>query len=334
MLLADLLNQSIQYIDNACSRVQIRIGERRGGLITLFVHNLFLDAAEIELNLAYPQQCLTVSDLERCLKYFQAAGYRFVSPQEIIEGLDPNGRHALLTFDDGYFNNTRALPLMESHGVPALFFVSAGMIQEGKAYWWDQLYQIRRSEGRSQAEAFAEIARQTGRRTDEIEAQFSKELNVRAFRAASDVDRLFTPQELRDFASHPLVSIGNHGCFHEFLPAYPVSEAGQAILRAQQILQEITGKPPLAIAYPYGAYSPEVCRLARQAGLHLGFGTEPRKQYVSSMYDENQRMRWGRQTLMGSKSIEAQCHLMRSDLTLHSRYRSLVENLKRRIRQV
>src|SRR5208282_1174155 len=98
----------------------------------------------------------------------------------------------------------------------------------------------------------------------------SKELGVREFRAVSDLDRLFAPRELREFASHPLVFIGNHGCCHEFLPAYPAAEARRAICQAQQIICEITGKPSLAIGYPFGVYSEQIIQFAREAGLRLG----------------------------------------------------------------
>jgi peptidoglycan/xylan/chitin deacetylase (PgdA/CDA1 family) len=326
------LNSAVETLDRACANIQLRFGERRGRLITIFVHNLFLDASEIERNLAYPQQCLTVGELERALKYFQSVGYRFVSPSEIIQGLNPAGKHVLLTFDDGYFNNQRALPLMESYGVPALFFVPAGMIRDGKAYWLDQVYRTRRQAGRSQVEAFAEIEQQTGRRTEDVEKHFLNELGVREFRAVSDVDRLFTPQELRTFAAHPLVFIGNHGCYHEFLPAYSLAEARRVIVGAQELIQEITGKPSLAIAYPCGAFSNETIALVREAGLRLGFATEARKDGVSRLFEGDRAWQLGRHTLWGSSriGIEKQCEFMRSDIGLHYRYRRMIDGLKRR----
>jgi len=329
------LNSTVEKLDHFCSRVQLRFGERRGSLITIFVHGLYLDAAEIERDLAYPQQCLTVEHLERAIRYFQSVGYRFVSPPEIINGLAVDGRHVLLTFDDGYFNNQRALPLMEAHGVPALFFVPARMIRDGTAYWWDELYRTRRRQGRSQEEAFLEIHRHAGRRTAEVQNQFTQELGVREFRAVSDVDRLFTPEELRSLASHPLVFIGNHGCDHEFLPAYSAAEAREAIGESQKIIQEITGKPSLAIAYPVGAYSDEVLRLARDAGLRLGFGTGARKEFVAKLFHGSRNLRLGRHTLWGTggRSIETQCEFMRSDLHWHFRYRMFIEQLKRRRRR-
>ncbi len=330
MWLTGQLNRAVENLDAICSRIQLRAGERRGGLITLMVHSLFWDTAEIERHLVYPQQRLTVGQLDRAIKYFQSVGYRFVSPSEIIKGLDADGKYVLLTFDDGYFNNQRALPLMESHSVPGLFFVPARMIQDGKAYWWDELYRTRRRQGRSQDEVFAEIHHLAGRRTEEVEKKLLTELGVHEFRAVSDVDRLFTSQELKEFASHPLVSIGNHGCWHEFLPAYPAAEARRAIFEAQQIIRDLTGKTPLAIAYPRGGYSDQIIVFARDAGLQLGFAPEIRKEYISRLFQGDRSWRLGRHVLWGvSKwSIETQCELMRSDLGLHCRYRIFMEKLK------
>lgn len=46
----------------------------------------------------------------------------------------------VLTFDDGYADNlTHALPILERHRTPAAVFPPAGMVGEGREYWWDEL---------------------------------------------------------------------------------------------------------------------------------------------------------------------------------------------------
>jgi len=46
----------------------------------------------------------------------------------------------VLTFDDGYSDNaTTALPILESEGVPATFFITSGYIASGRRFWWDEL---------------------------------------------------------------------------------------------------------------------------------------------------------------------------------------------------
>ena len=49
---------------------------------------------------------------------------------------------AILTFDDGYFNNSLILPILEEFGVPALF-IATDNIRENKCFWWDVHYRER-----------------------------------------------------------------------------------------------------------------------------------------------------------------------------------------------
>lgn len=67
------------------------------------------------------------------------------APLTVAEGLArlAEGRpgHAVaFTFDDGYRDNvTRALPILERHGARATFYLTAGLMDEGRAPWWDVL---------------------------------------------------------------------------------------------------------------------------------------------------------------------------------------------------
>lgn len=46
----------------------------------------------------------------------------------------------VITFDDGYADNlTSAKPRLESHGVPALFFVATDYVVGQREFWWDEL---------------------------------------------------------------------------------------------------------------------------------------------------------------------------------------------------
>ena len=329
MFLTNILNRAVMAVDHAASRVQVRLGERRGALVTLFFHNVFADEREVALDLAYPQQRTTVEDLRRVIEYYQLAGYRFVSQDEVLRGLDPAGRFVLLTFDDGYFNNRRALPLMEKYNAPALFFVPGEMVRTGKSYWWDVLWRERRKQGCSVNAAMAEVWDRVGGRAEEIEAEVMKKTGAE-LRAAGEVDRLFTAAELAKFAAHPLVSIGNHGCSHECLTAYSRGEALEIVTRAQKQLAEITGKVPAAIAYPYGLLSRETVEVSREAGLKLGFVTEARKFYANQSADAGALMHMGRFSIWSERAIEPQCELTRADLMWHARYRAFVEKRKGR----
>jgi len=326
-----LLNRAVRKADEVCGRVQRRVFERPG-LVTVFFHGLFLDEAELARDLCYPQQRTTIAHLRRCLRYFQSAGYRFVSPPEILAGLDPKGCHVLLTFDDGYFNNLRALPVLDEFQVPAVFFIPARLVEQGSAFWWDVLYRARRRAGVSTDDVCAEIHRRmVGSTSEAVEADVKRELGVHTFAPETDTDRLFTATELRELAGNPRVFIGNHGDTHGYLPAYDKEGINREIGGAQVRLARIIGREPEVIAYPVGAWTPAVVEIAQAAGLKIGFSTAARKEHNSALGSSSCRMTLGRFVVWGDQDIEAQCEFMRSDLGWHERYERAVAAAKRAI---
>ena len=326
-----MINRAVLRADQLCAGAHLRWFERGGCLITVFLHGLFLDEEEVRQDWCYPQQGTTVEHLRRLIVYFQSAGYRFVSPADLLrpETLEPKGKHALLTFDDGYFNNQRALALLQRYRVPALFFVNAGLVQEGKAHWYDVLYRARRRQGVPVEEACREVAGRVQATTEAIESRLARETGLKEFKPASDVDRVFTPAELRAFAAHPEVFIGNHCWTHAFLPAYSTEEARAEIVRGHNGLRDITGKPPLAIGYPSGEWTAEALRCCEELGLRLGFSTLARKEYLPAVRDSKRRLTLGRFCLWGNTEIESQCQFMRSDVMGHLLYEQTVRALKR-----
>jgi peptidoglycan/xylan/chitin deacetylase (PgdA/CDA1 family) len=74
--------------------------------------------------------------------------YDVVHPRD-VPGLQRrgSGRHALITFDDGYRDNYQlALPVLRRQRVPAAFFITTGFIDEGRVAWWDEIaWMVRRS---------------------------------------------------------------------------------------------------------------------------------------------------------------------------------------------
>lgn len=57
-----------------------------------------------------------------------------------------SGRFALISFDDGYRDNFEvALPVLQSHGVTAAFFITTGFLDQRTMAWWDEVAWMVRS---------------------------------------------------------------------------------------------------------------------------------------------------------------------------------------------
>jgi peptidoglycan/xylan/chitin deacetylase (PgdA/CDA1 family) len=83
---------------------------------------------------------MTLDELDQRLRLLTRHA-EVIAPHELL-GLDsaPRGRNLLLTFDDGYREwATEVLPVLQSHGVSAAFFVVTELIDRPRAPWWYEL---------------------------------------------------------------------------------------------------------------------------------------------------------------------------------------------------
>src|SRR5436309_882550 len=108
----------IRRADAAVARTYLSMFQERSALIPFLFHSLFKDEADIAVNHVDPLQRTTVRQFRDFIRYYLDHGYEFVDPRRVLAGLRPEGKHALITFDDGYYNNTLALPVLEECGVP------------------------------------------------------------------------------------------------------------------------------------------------------------------------------------------------------------------------
>ncbi|QKW24077.1 polysaccharide deacetylase family protein [Kitasatospora sp. NA04385] len=63
------------------------------------------------------------------------------------------------------------------------------------------------------------------------------------------------------------MAIANHTWSHPALPDLPLTAVRDEIHRTNRVLAKLTGRPPTLFRPPYGATSPEVRRVAADAGL-------------------------------------------------------------------
>jgi peptidoglycan/xylan/chitin deacetylase (PgdA/CDA1 family) len=311
------LNSALLALDTKLANVGLRFTREQGTLLIFLFHSLFQNKEEAQSGVMDPQQGITVEMFETFLTHFHANGYRFVSPEEISEGLAEDRKYALLTFDDGYKNNVRALPILEKFEAPAVFFISSGHVKTGRSFWWDVLHREGKKRGCTDAEINRMIAACKAHRTEDVEFLLRKEFGESALWPVADLDRPFTPSELRAFANHRLVFLGNHTRDHAILPNYSESEISMQICQAQNDILEMTGRTPKMIAYPNGSDSVKIREAAEEAGLRLGVGIRPGHNRLQLDNDSTDRMALKRFTLRGDFGIEQQCRSNRSSFSIY-----------------
>jgi peptidoglycan/xylan/chitin deacetylase (PgdA/CDA1 family) len=311
--------------DHRVADFSLGLGKEKGVLLCFLFHSLYENEDEAHSTVMVPQQAITLEKFTAFIEHFRDCGYRFVSPEDIAAGLDSGGKYVLLTFDDGYYNNLRALPILEKFNAPAVFFISSGHVKSGRSFWWDVCYREGRKRGQTDAEIARAITGWKAYKTEEVELHLRREFGDNSFRPIGDLDRPFTPSELRAFANHGLVFLGNHTRDHAILPNYSESGIRVQIGQAQNDIVEMTGHSPKMIAYPNGNDSPTVRNAAKKAGLCLGVGARPGHNRLPLNRGSSESMALKRFTLRGDRAIEQQCRSNRSSLSI---LRPL-QNLKR-----
>ena len=148
----------------------------------------------------------------------------------------PAGRTQLtLTFDDGYASwHELVAPLLDERGLPAVFFVSSGLVG------------LRGSEA-------SEFARSRLRRTREL--------------------TFIGARELEDLARHPRFEVGGHTVTHADLGRITDPDVARAEIAGDQArLEELLGARVRWFAYPFGNHANVVAHgsVARGGARNVG----------------------------------------------------------------
>jgi peptidoglycan/xylan/chitin deacetylase (PgdA/CDA1 family) len=310
------LKSAVLHLDNWIANISLGLAGEGPCILSFIFHGLFADAGELESDCLDPQQGITVPMLEEFISYFKRQSYKFISPADMLLELPSDHRYMLVTFDDGYYTNVRALPVMEQFEIPAVFFVSSGHVTQGKAYWWDVVFRELKKLGKTQIQIRREQALYKTWKTADVEKDLRARFGESSMQPVCDLDRPFRRSELREFAKHPLVSVGNHTRDHAILTNYSPPEIREQIQGGQDDIRELTGKESRIIAYPNGNCGQEIVEISRAIGLQLGMTTHFGKNTLPLCPATDRAMRMRRFMLWGQHSVDLQCRISRADLSI------------------
>ncbi len=311
--------------DLIISELYLKLFKEKNSLILFNFHGLFNNKKEIKKNLVDPQTWITIDQFKQFIKYYSKHNYTFVSPNDILQGLNNDNKYIMITFDDGYYNNIYALPILRKYHIPALFFISTNHVKQNKCFWWDVLYRERIKLEASKKEILNEKNQLKTKTSEEIEQYLIKKFGEEAFKPKSTIDRPFTNSELKEFSKNKYVYLGNHTSNHAILTNYPLNEIKSQIIEAQKFIYEVTGTTPKTLSYPNGNYSDEIIKISKELGIQIGITIEYKKNKLPINYQTNGFINLGRFDPSGSKNIINQCKMFRSDILLYPRVLNLLK---------
>lgn len=332
------IDSAVRQIDVALAAAGGRFGTDThlpNPLLFLF-HPVFKNKQEITQRIVSPFEKFTLTDFRELIEFYLARNYTFISVDDIpritqsASNIPHGTRYIGLTFDDGYYNNSRILPLLSEYKIPATFFIAYNHVAENRAFWWDVVSRYRAKEGKSHLATLKERNYLRALTHDEIYIYLKDEFGPSAMEPISDLDRPMTLTELAEFSKHKYVTIGNHTMDHARLINYSVEESAKQIEQAQHKLEQSIGLCPKSISYPDGAYADHTVESAINAGLEVGVTTEmePNRAIPSAAHSPN--MLVGRLSLSGDLGIKNQCLALQSRLPRLSTLRQkLITQYKR-----
>lgn len=304
----------VRRVDAGFMRATLPFTEVANGLVVLLFHSLHAESHELDHGLVDTRYAITVEKFRETLTHFLAAGYTPIGPAEVQDS--GTGKRLMVTFDDGYFNNFLALPVLDALQVPATVFIATHYVQTGQGFWWDTLIRNRTTAGIPLAQIHTELGQLANQPHPAPTNYVVQRFGHAATRPVGDVDRPMTPRELRRFAAHPRITLGNHTHHHASLTQHPDAEITQQITLAQTALQDLVGSAPPWISYPNGKHDARVLRAVEAAGMRLGFTSRPRKTRGTPAHP----LAIGRFVVAEADAVRPTCISIRADVSLLRTY--------------
>ena len=225
--------------------------------------------------------------------------FNVLSLRDAVSLLDQRrlpARSVCITFDDGYKDNvTRALPILEGHGVPATFFIATGYL-DGGVMWNDVIIEAAKQSPRTDVDleelGFGNHALTSDTERQQLIAALLPAIKyldtkTRDTLAAGIAERLeFVPPTDLMMASDDLqvlhragMEVGGHTQRHPILAAVDDEVARREILDGKRDIEALLGAPITSFAYPNGRpgtdYYARHAQLVREAGFERAVTTAP-----------------------------------------------------------
>jgi len=182
----------------------------------------------------------------------------------------------LVTFDDGFENNYKvALPILKKLRIPAIFYVSSGMIGKKKLFWVDEIEDIINRCQKDFITVTLDNQKKFGLTTniskikavriikkfcknatiiekDKIIQNLSREAKVNPSYKFSKNYRVMSWSQVKTISTNSLFEVGGHSLDHNILSRLPITKMRINIKKSIKILETKLKKKIIHYSYPEG----------------------------------------------------------------------------------
>jgi peptidoglycan/xylan/chitin deacetylase (PgdA/CDA1 family) len=217
---------------------------------------------------------------------------------QFLAGAPAPDNPAIITFDDGYRScHDIALPILQRHGVKAVFFIATSYVSARRVFWWDRVSYIIDAARADQIEiTYPFVKRLQLKSEPERSRRWLLSLIKTHYRL--DLDRFLTELAVAAGVSYGLelehqqaeelvmtwqqvralrragMEIHSHTRTHRILQTVDPSELQAELEGARDDLEQELGERVSGVSYPVGhsiSACPEIRAAVSAAGYELGF---------------------------------------------------------------
>jgi peptidoglycan/xylan/chitin deacetylase (PgdA/CDA1 family) len=269
--------------------------------LTVLNYHRINDPYSSGFNTFKPNVSATPIEFEKQMQYIKKT-FNIINCQQLAAYVTNNiplpPRTAIITFDDGYFDNfSQAYPILKNLKIPAVIFLATDYIGNNQPFYWDYAaYCFAYTKATSAHLPFVgectwsnenernSILREwleTLKKLPEQEKQtaiqaIAAELKVSIPKNAFDGLHL-NWQQVREMHKNG-IEFGAHTTSHPILTRIPLNKARDEIFNSKTKIEKEINSPVICFAYPNGGiadFSPPIMQMVSQAGMPIAFSLLP-----------------------------------------------------------
>lgn len=216
---------------------------QRRKLTVIYYHDT--EEAYFDTQIMFLKKYYNIINLETLQKYLYDKTYKI-----------PN-YSLLVVFDDGHVGNYELLNVFKKYDIRPIIFLTAKIIDTLTPFWFmlpfNNVDEMERLKSVPDTE-----------RRNYLEKEFA------------ETQPLLSPQALTAEMIHnmvPYVDFQSHTLDHPCLPYCSYDESREQIIQSKKLIEELSGNPVIAMAYPNGDFTAREVEICREAGYTIGFAS-------------------------------------------------------------